>query len=48
MVLQQVEKVIQDYVESFKNKRKDSTDYAKAVSFLKNYFQDSNKKKIDL
>ena len=42
------EKVIQDYVESFKNKRKDSTDYAKAVSFLKNYFQDSNKKKIDL
>ncbi|MDA1009330.1 MAG: hypothetical protein O3C42_02105, partial [Bacteroidetes bacterium] len=42
------DKVIQNYVETFKNKRKDSTDYVEAVSFLKNYFQDSNKKKIDL
>jgi hypothetical protein len=42
------EKDIQNYVESFKNKRKDSKDYAKAVSFLNNYFDDANKKKIDL
>ncbi len=42
------EKDIQNYVESFKNKRKDSKDYAQAVSFLNNYFDDANKKKIDL
>ena len=42
------EKDIQNYVESFKNKRKDSKDYAKAVSFLNTYFDDANTKKIDL
>jgi hypothetical protein len=42
------EKTIQTYVESFKTKRKDSNDYKEAVNFLTNYFDDSNKKTIDL
>jgi len=42
------EKVIQNYVESFKTKRKDSNDYKDAVNFLRTYFDDSNKKSIDL
>jgi hypothetical protein len=42
------EKDIQNYVESFKTKRKDSNDYKDALNFLKTYFDDSNKKSIDL
>ena len=42
------EKTIQTHVESFKTKRKDSNDYKEAVNFLRNYFDDSNKKTIDL
>ena len=41
-------KKVKEYVESFKNKRKDSNEYIKAVHFLKTYFDDSNKKTIDL
>ena len=36
------------YVESFKTKRKDSKEYLEALDFLKNYFEDGNKKEIDL
>ena len=35
-------------VEAFKNKRKDSNDYKNAVSFLKIYFDDSNKIDVDV
>lgn len=42
------EKVIQNYVESFQTKRKDSNDYKDAVNFLRTYFDDNNKKSIDL
>ena len=42
------EKTIQNYVESFKTKRKDSNDYKEAVDYLRTYFDDSNKKTIDL
>lgn len=42
------EKKIQEYVESFKTKRKDSNDYKRAVDFLRTYFDDNNKEKIDL
>ena len=42
------EKDIQRYVESFKSKRKDSNEYKEAVNFLKTYFDDNNKKRIDL
>ena len=42
------EKQIQKYIESFTSKRKDSNDYLQAVNFLKTYFDDSNKKRIDL
>jgi len=42
------EKVIQNYVESFQTKRKDSNDYKDAVNFLRTYFDDSNKKSVDL
>ena len=42
------EKTIQNYVESFKTKRKDSNDYKEALNFLRTYFDDSNKKNIDL
>ena len=42
------EKKIQNFVESFKTKRKDSKDYKEAVDFLKSYFDDGNKKEIDL
>ncbi len=42
------EKDIRNYVESFKTKRKDSIEYKEAVNFLKTYFDDSNKKTIDL
>ena len=41
-------KKIDQYVEAFKQKRKDSNDYKEAVNFLKNYFDDGNKKNIDL
>ena len=39
---------VDGYVESFKTKRKDSKEYLEASDFLKNYFDDSNKKEIDL
>jgi len=42
------EKDIQRYVESFKSKRRDSNEYKEAVNFLKTYFDDTNKKMIDL
>ena len=42
------EKDIQKYVESFKSKRRDSNEYKEAVNFLKTYFDDNNKKRIDL
>ena len=42
------EKQIQKYIESFTSKRKDSNDYIQAVNFLKTYFDDSNKKRIEL
>ncbi|MDA8908313.1 KAP family NTPase [Gammaproteobacteria bacterium] len=42
------EKEIQNHVESFKTKRKDSNDYKRALNFLRTYFDDSNKKSIDL
>ena len=42
------EKEIQKRVEAFKNKRKDSNDYKKAVNFLKDYFDDSNKIDVDV
>jgi len=41
-------KKVKNYVESFQNKRKDSNEYKEAVNFLKTYFDDSNKKRIDL
>jgi hypothetical protein len=42
------EKKIHNYVESFKTKRKDSKEYTEACDFLKTYFEDGNKKEIDL
>ena len=42
------EKKIQNYVESFKTKRKDSKEYSQARDFLKAYFDEGNKKVIDL
>ena len=42
------QKKVLKYVESFQNKRKDSNEYKEAVHFLKTYFDDSNKKSIDL
>jgi hypothetical protein len=42
------EKVIQKNVESFKTKRKDSNEYKDAVNFLRTYFDDSKKVKVDL
>ena len=42
------EKKIHNYVESFKTKRKDSKEYTEAYNFLKAYFDDGNKKEIDL
>ena len=42
------EKKIQNYIEAFQTKRKDSNEYKTAVSFIKNYFDDKNKKRIDL
>lgn len=42
------EKKIQNYIEAFQTKRKDSNEYKIAVSFIKNYFDDKNKKRIDL
>ena len=42
------EKKIHQYVESFKTKRKDSNEYTEARDFLKAYFDDDNKKEIDL
>ena len=42
------EKKIQNYVESFKTKRKDSKEYSLARDFLKAYFDEGNKKVIDL
>ena len=42
------EKKIQTYVEAFKNKRKDSSDYKNAVNFLKDYFDDNNKIDVDV
>ena len=42
------EKKIQNYVESFKTKRKDSKEYSQARDFLKAYFDEGNKKVVDL
>ena len=42
------EKEVKQYIEDFMNKRKDTKEYADAISFLKTYFDESNKKKIDL
>jgi len=42
------EKNVKQYIEDFKNKRKDTKEYSEAVTFLKTYFDESNKKKIDL
>ena len=42
------EKKIQNYVESFKTKRKDSKEYSQARDFLKAYFDEGNKKIVDL
>lgn len=42
------ERKIQSFVESFKTKRKDSKEYIEAVDFLKSYFDDGNKKEIDI
>ena len=42
------EKKIQNYVESFKTKRKDSKEYSLARDFLKAYFDEGNKKIVDL
>ena len=42
------EKKIHNYVESFKTKRKDSKEYTEACDFLKTYFDDGNKKEINL
>ena len=39
---------VDGYVESFKTKRKNSKEYLEASDFLKNYFDDANKKEIDL
>ena len=41
-------KRISEYVEAFQTKRKDSNDYNEALKFLKEYFDDNNKKEIDL
>ena len=41
-------KKVLKYVESFKNKRKNSNEFKEAVHFLNTYFDDSNKKNIDL
>ena len=41
-------KRIFEYVEAFQTKRKDSNDYNEALKFLKEYFDDNNKKEIDL
>ncbi len=42
------EKKVKQYIEDFKNKRKDTKEYSEAVTFLKTYFDKSNKKKIEL
>ena len=42
------EKKVKQYIEDFKNKRKDTKEYTEAVTFLKTYFDKLNKKKIDL
>ena len=41
-------KKIDKYVDDFKNKRKETEEYTKALTFLRAYFDESNKKKIDL
>lgn len=41
-------KTIEMYVEAFMHKSKGSNDYNEAVKFLREYFDDSNKKSIDL
>ncbi len=41
-------KKVQKYVETFKTKRKDSKEYSQARDFLKAYFDEGNKKVIDL
>ena len=41
-------KKINEHVANFRGKRSDSNDYKKSLEFLKNYYDDSNKKKIDL
>lgn len=41
-------KKINNYVGNFRGKRSDSNDYKEALNFLKNYYDDSNKKELDL
>lgn len=41
-------KKIDLYIEAFKQKTKDSNDYKESVKFLREYFDEKNKKRIDL
>jgi len=41
-------KKINKHVANFRDKRSDSKDYKESLEFLKNYYDESNKKKIDL
>jgi hypothetical protein len=41
-------KKIDSYIEDFTQKSKDSNDFKEAVKFLREYFDDKNKKRIDL
>jgi len=42
------EKFIQQKVEAFKSKRRDSKDFIESIEFLKKYFDDDSKVKIDI
>ena len=41
-------KKVEQYMDDFKNKRKDTKEYSEALTFLRTYFDESNKKKINL
>ena len=41
-------KHVEKHVSNFKSKRKDSKEYSEAINFLKTYYDESNKKEIDL
>lgn len=40
--------LVEGYIEAFKNSNKNSNDFKEAVKFLNTYYEDSNKKEIDL